>query len=159
MIHPRPCLVLDTNTILRGIIHPHSPSGLVLDACLRKRFSTLLSRPVRAEYAKVLAYPEIVALNPALTPERIREVLKRFSYVADLPPAPARPFSYPRDPTDTKFLELAIAGQASHLISHDKDLLSLPQSHSLPARTLRRRCPHLHILTAADFLRSLATPP
>lgn len=45
-----------------------------------------------------------------------------------------------RDPRDDKFLELAVSGQATHLITGDKDLLALN-----PFRGVR-------ILTPDDFL-------
>jgi predicted nucleic acid-binding protein len=46
-----------------------------------------------------------------------------------------------RDPKDDKFLELAIAGKASHIISGDQDLLMLSPFHGVA------------ILTPVDFLR------
>ena len=47
-----------------------------------------------------------------------------------------------RDPKDNKFLELAIAADASCIITGDKDLLALHPFRKIP------------ILTAADFLNS-----
>jgi putative PIN family toxin of toxin-antitoxin system len=46
-----------------------------------------------------------------------------------------------RDPRDDKFLELAAAGRATHVVSGDADLLELH-----PFRTVR-------IVTPAEFLR------
>jgi predicted nucleic acid-binding protein len=46
-----------------------------------------------------------------------------------------------RDPRDDKFLELAAAGRATHVVSGDADLLELH-----PFRTAR-------IVTPAEFLR------
>ena len=47
-----------------------------------------------------------------------------------------------RDPKDNKFLELAIAGNASCIVTGDNDLLVLNPFNKIP------------ILTPADFLRS-----
>jgi putative PIN family toxin of toxin-antitoxin system len=46
-----------------------------------------------------------------------------------------------RDPKDDKFLELAIAGKATHIVSGDQDLLTLSPFRGIV------------ILTPADFLR------
>jgi predicted nucleic acid-binding protein len=43
-------------------------------------------------------------------------------------------FEFPRDPKDAKFVELAIAGDATHIITGDKDLLSLPTGHGDAAK-------------------------
>ena len=45
-----------------------------------------------------------------------------------------------RDPRDNKFLELAVSGQASHIISGDMDLLTLHPFRGIP------------ILSPQDFL-------
>jgi putative PIN family toxin of toxin-antitoxin system len=51
-----------------------------------------------------------------------------------------------RDPKDNKFLELAVSGQASHILTGDADLLALH-----PFRGLS-------ILTPRDFCVSVADP-
>jgi predicted nucleic acid-binding protein len=50
-------------------------------------------------------------------------------------------------------LELAIEGSASHLVTFDNDLLSLPLGHGDPAKRFRQRLPALRILRPAEFLR------
>ena len=49
-----------------------------------------------------------------------------------------------RDPTDDKFMELAINGHADQIISGDADLLALNPSRHIP------------IVLAADFVADLA---
>ena len=48
-----------------------------------------------------------------------------------------------RDPKDNKFLELAVSGQASHIITGDGDLLALHPFQSIP------------IVTPQNFLRQV----
>jgi predicted nucleic acid-binding protein len=50
-----------------------------------------------------------------------------------------------RDPTDDKFLELAVNGRADLIISGDRDLLALDPFRSIP------------IITPAAFMRDLAS--
>jgi len=40
-----------------------------------------------------------------------------------------------RDPDDNKFLELAVGGNATHIISGDKDLLALNPFRGIPVLT------------------------
>jgi putative PIN family toxin of toxin-antitoxin system len=51
-----------------------------------------------------------------------------------------------RDPDDDKFLEVAVNGHATHLVTGDRDLLALHPFRGIP------------ILTPADFLASVSPP-
>ena len=64
-------------------------------------------------------------------------------------------FEYPRDPKDEKFVELAIYGGATHIVSADKDLLSLQTGHGDAAKRFRRRAALTRILEPKDFLAEL----
>lgn len=52
-----------------------------------------------------------------------------------------------RDPDDDKFLELAVSGSATHIISGDDDLQVLDPFRGIP------------VLSAREFLKSLADSP
>jgi putative PIN family toxin of toxin-antitoxin system len=113
----------------------------------------LLSRPVIAEYRDVLSREELTNQHPAITTQAVKLLVERLRYFADLvDPVRAR-FRYDRDPADECFIELAISGAATHLVTHDKDLLSLPRGHSEPAKRLRQRRPGLRVLKPGDLLR------
>jgi predicted nucleic acid-binding protein len=62
-------------------------------------------------------------------------------------------FHYPRDPLDAKFIELAIAGRATHLITHDADLLDLPHGRDDAAKRFRQRLPNLEVIDSMEFNR------
>ena len=146
-------LVLDTNTLLSGLAHSNSASGRVLDHCENRRVLLLLSRPVQGEYRRVLGSVEMLRLNPQITPEAIELVLRRLRYVGeDLGRTKTR-FRFDRDPDDQPFLQLAIAGAASHIVTSDKDLLSLALGHDDAARRFRQRMPGTRVLRPAAFLR------
>ncbi len=66
---------------------------------------------------------------------------------------PTAYFEYRRDPRDQKFLELAISLKATHIISSDRDLLSLPQNASDAGKRFRQRLPGVEIMEAGGFLR------
>ena len=145
-------VVLDTNILLRGLVNLRSNSGSVVDACDRRAVVLLLSKPVLNEYRFVLTSPEVTQRYPELTEERIEVALRRLTYVGDVFRSLRRRFPYPRDPGDEKFIELAIAGEATHIITGDRDLLVLSSGRGGVAKRLRQQAPSLKITTAADFL-------
>ena len=63
-------------------------------------------------------------------------------------------FSYPRDPKDEPYVNLAVAAGLRYLVSRDKDLLDLMQDPSF-----QQRFPDLMILDPVTFLRALSSEP
>ena len=107
----------------------------------------LLSRAVLREYRDVLGRDELTRQHPAITPEVVELVIERLRYFADvINPVRAR-FRYQRDPDDECFIELAISGAATHIVTHDNDLLSLPNEHSDVGKRFRQRLPAVRVCT------------
>jgi predicted nucleic acid-binding protein len=48
-------------------------------------------------------------------------------------------FVFPRDPADAMLIELAIDARATHIVSYDADLLSLPTSRGDAGKRFRQR--------------------
>jgi len=97
----------------------------------------LLSSEVLKEYLRVLSYPKF-----RLTREEIKSLIE----------VEVMPFSEPvkirtrlriidEDPSDNKFLELAVDGRADVLVSGDKHLLGLASYEGI------------EIITVAEFLK------
>jgi putative PIN family toxin of toxin-antitoxin system len=150
-----PRLVLDTNIVLRGVANADSAAGRVLRMCDLRVVMIILSKSVLAEYRAVLRNPDVVGHHSAITPQSVELLLRRLRYVSDWhAPVPAR-FRFARDPGDEPFIELAIAGRATHLITFDNDLLSLPRGFSDAARRFRQRLPSAKIIDPAEFLKRL----
>lgn len=148
-------LVLDTNTLLSGLAHRNSASGRVLEKCESRSVVLLMSRPVQAEYRRVLGSAEILRRNPEITQEAIELVLRRLRYVGEYLRQIKAKFRFERDPDDEPFIELAIAGGASHIVTSDNDLLSLIGGRDDAARRFRQRMPGIRVLRPAGFLRDL----
>jgi putative PIN family toxin of toxin-antitoxin system len=89
----------------------------------------LMSRPIQADYRRVLGSPEILRRNPQITQESIELVLRRLRYVGQYCGHVTTRFRFERDRDDEPFIELAIEGAASHLVTTDDDLLDLMQGH------------------------------
>jgi uncharacterized protein len=146
-------VVLDTNVLLRGMLNARSAAGRVVDACDSREFLLLLSRSLLAEYRTVLTHPEIASRHPELTSERVELVLRRLRYVGDILRCHSH-FEFARDPKDEKLIELAIEGRATHIVTADNDLLSLPSGRSDASRRFRQRLHGVQVLTPTDFLGS-----
>ena len=146
-------LVLDTNTLLSGMANQHSASGQLLALCENRRAVLLMSRPVQAEYRRVLGSTEMLRRNPQITQEAIELVLRRFRFVGEYLGHIKARFRFDRDPDDEPFIELAIDGSASHLVTNDNDLLSLVRGHDEAAKRFRQRLPALRVLRAGEFIR------
>ena len=137
-------VVVDTNVLLAlwlfrdPVVEP-----------LHAAFASGQLRPVRsaatdAEFAEVLARPELFSVDP----ERQLRLLEAWQAVAILAEAgQVAPWTC-RDPPDQKFLDLAFSIKASWLITRDRDLLKL-------ARKTRRQ--GLMIVTPENWVTLGAT--
>jgi putative PIN family toxin of toxin-antitoxin system len=146
-------LVLDTNAILRGLISTVSAAGRLLELVERRQVLGLVSRPVLGEYRNILTDAKIMRRYPVLNVPRIDRTLLRLRYVCDFIRNPDVTFEYSRDTRDSKFIELAIAGHATHIISYDDDILSLPTGNTDASRRFRQRMPGAAVLRGGDYLR------
>lgn len=110
------------NILVRGAIasHPNSASKSVVDAIFAGSFLLLLSRETLFEIQRVLSEEEIRTMHGwsdelILSFCRALEVKGRMLETTTVVPA-----SLTRDVTDTKFVALAIDGQADYLVTLDR---------------------------------------
>jgi putative PIN family toxin of toxin-antitoxin system len=149
-------LVLDTNVLLAGLAAESSASQRIVDLLSARKAIPLLSRPVVGEYREVLLHPQIAGRFPKLTPKRVERALNRLRYVGEEILTDPFRFVFERDPRDAKFIELAIAGSATHIISLDNDILSLPTAKEDAGKRFRQRLRHTQVLRPAEFLGQFA---
>src|SRR5262249_11838655 len=145
-------LVLDTNVLLAGLVSKASASQKVVDSLQARKAIPLVSPPVLAEYRAVLLHPAIIARFAHLTPRRVELALHRLRYVGDECRTGRVKFELDRDPRDAMFIELAIAGEATHLITMDLDLLSLPTARTDAGKRFRQRLGRLVVQTPQSFI-------
>jgi putative PIN family toxin of toxin-antitoxin system len=136
------------------MVNARSASGAVLQACDRREVVLLLSRPAMTEYRAILRMPYVVAKYPELSREKVEWTLRRLRFVADVVNCSSTHFEFPRDPKDAKWIELCIAGDATHLITADNDLLSLQAGRDDASKRFRQRLPHLKILEPVEFMKT-----
>lgn len=113
--------VLDTNVLLALWLF-RDPVVEPLHAALAAgRLQAVRSAATDAEFAEVLARPELFSVEP----ERQIRLLDAWQSMA-LPLTEIRSALWIcRDPLDQKFLDLAVSAQAGWLITRDRDLLKL----------------------------------
>jgi putative PIN family toxin of toxin-antitoxin system len=112
--------VIDTNVIVSSFLSPQSIASRILDLWKENAFELLVSEAIIEEYQRVLAYPKF-----RITPDEIARFVKRLRKNTHLIP-PQEPLTVIKaDPSDNKFIECAVYGEADTLVSADKDVLNL----------------------------------
>ena len=123
-------VVVDTNVVVSAVLLPRSVPRQALDQ-VWEHGTMLISSTTVAELHDVLRRPRFdtyVRANERLefltTLVRDAEWVEITHLVTDC-----------RDPKDNKFLELALSGQATHIVSGDEDLLMLHPFWGIPILT------------------------
>ena len=106
------------------------------------------------EYRRVLRH--LMAWDESITDFQIESLLRKLRYLGEYYRQVSSTFEFARDPTDAKMIELAIEGNATHLITYDQDLLSLPGSRTDAGKRFRQRLRHLWVGRSDDFCREEA---
>ena len=125
--------VVDTNTIISGILLPQSVPGRLL-RYLAARATLIFSPPTRDELLGVISREKFDRYVAADARERVITILVRDGEIV----TPKRFFHACRDPRDDKFLDAAYAGKADCLISGDHDLIVLREFEGIPILNARR---------------------
>ena len=123
-------VVMDTSVVVSAALLPSSRPGQALDYAIEQR-AILLSAATFAELVEVLWRPRF---DRYLSDARRRELLNDLERVANRVAITHR-IAACRDPKDDKFLELAVSGNASHIITGDNDLLALHPFRNIPIIT------------------------
>ncbi len=130
--------VFDTNVIVSALLFEQWNPGQALYKALNES-EILLSEEVASEIKDVLSREKFARYITWEERELFLQLLIQETTLVEI----TEKIQECRDPKDNKFLELAVSGAASHLITGDPDLLVLD-----PFRGIR-------ILTPRQFLDSL----
>jgi uncharacterized protein len=119
-------VVVDTNVFVSAALKDRSFPALALHV-VAQRGTLLKSAATEGQLIEVLARPRIAALVAPEAAEWMRTLLLAAETVVITERIAAC-----RDPTDDKFLELAVNGQADMIVSGDADLLVLNPFRGIP---------------------------
>ena len=112
-------IILDTNVFISGIFFSGPPSQ-ILKAWGNQRFQIALSRQILDEYQRVAEN-----LSSKFPTVDIVPILELVTIHAQFVDTQGFDFNVCEDPDDDKFIECAVAGKCTTIISGDKHLLSL----------------------------------
>jgi putative PIN family toxin of toxin-antitoxin system len=124
--------VFDTNVLVSAFLVPDSKPRRALEL-VRRKGAVLLSAATLVELREVLDRPRILRYTSNQLVEPFLAVLARGAEWVNV----TSTIAACRDPKDDKFLELAVDGRATHIITGDFDLLTLN-----PFREIRILSPH-----------------
>ena len=135
-----PRVVLDTN-VLVSALGWRGPSHSIVEKCQTGEIRLLLSLEILRELERVLRYPKL-----GFSEEEIAEYLGLLAQIADLVEPGFRLSVVEEDPSDNRFLECALAGEADYVVSGDRHLKALGSFEGIP------------ILPPQEFLEVLEEP-
>ena len=147
--------VFDCNFLLQAAFRRSSFAAECLQMVDAGQVELYASAETLDEIQEVISRPDIQDTFRTLL-EVVAEAfllrLRRVSrVVSDVPPV----FTYPRDPTDEPYLNLALAVKANYIVSQDKDLLQLMTDHTIEAKEFRQRLRNVKIVTPMQFVKSV----
>jgi len=128
----QPRLVLDTNLVLSALVCSSERAARWRMMWQRRLILPLVSQATAAELMRALAYPKF-KLGSAEQEELLADYLPSCEVVSVPQPPPVTPPC--RDPADTAFLILALAGKADAIVTGDKDWLALAGIFACPILT------------------------
>ncbi|MBM4308165.1 MAG: putative toxin-antitoxin system toxin component, PIN family [Deltaproteobacteria bacterium] len=119
-------VVLDTNVFVSGVFFG-GPPRKILEAWRDDKIQLLLSPEILEEYQRVLH--ELAVAFSSIEVETLLDFLILHSEI--VVPLPLHPVIQ-ADPSDNKFLECAVSGKATCIVSGDKHLLKLVKFREIP---------------------------
>ncbi len=130
-------LVLDTNTVVSGLIWPGGPPAQLIEAAEAGRVDLVSSPALLAELQGVLERRRFAA---QLTKRHLSPAVLFDGYAALVTIIQVKNLAEPasRDPDDDKVLACALAGKADAIVSGDDDLLTLSDFRGIPILTAAR---------------------
>jgi len=144
--------VFDCVVLLQAAANPQGAAGACLAFVETGHVKLFVSPPIIDEARDVFTRPETRKRFPQLTEDKVdRYLLKVVSLATFLQDVPAA-MQLPRDPTDEPYLNLAVAAQASFIVTRDGDMLSLMKDAAF-----RSGHPTLTIIEPPAFLTHVRT--
>jgi putative PIN family toxin of toxin-antitoxin system len=131
-----PRLVIDTNVFVSGLISGDGPPALILRAVRNKRAIHVVSDPIVEEYLRVLDYPRIRKFRN-ITDAFVADIAAYLVYQTERVELRSQ-IRMSADPDDDVFLNTAVDGRATLLVTGDKtDLPALRRVESIPIVSAR----------------------
>jgi putative PIN family toxin of toxin-antitoxin system len=122
-------VVLDANVLISAVISPKGSAASVLLLWEQEQFELIISLPIIEEVYRVLNYPKIKD-KYHLTDASINTIIAYLATAITVQPKETLSV-IEKDPSDDKYLECALAGEAQYIVSGDTHLLNLGAFRSI----------------------------
>lgn len=150
-----PGVVVDCMVFVQAAANQKSPAARIFDLLDEGKITLYVSKVILAEARHVLNRPEVRAGLRNLTDVTVEALFERLDQHATLIRQVPKRFTYPRDPKDAPYINLAIETQAHYLVSRDNDLLDLMKWEKEDGREFQKRFRFLQIVTPENFLAAV----
>jgi putative PIN family toxin of toxin-antitoxin system len=138
---------------LQGAARESGPAGRCFRLMDDGALTLYLCDQILAEITEVLRRPKLQQRFPTLTADRVDAFLGRLQKKAILINSVPEVFTYPRDPDDEPYINLALASHAHYLVTWDKDMLDMADDDTTDGKSFRQNFPDLRIVDPVTFLR------
>ena len=154
MSRHRAGVVLDCMVYVQAAANAKSTAARLLDLIDSADLTLFVSRETLYEVRETLDDPEVRANLPGITDARVRILFMRLEKKAILIKQVPKRFEYSRDPKDEPYINLALAADATYIVSRDSDndLLDLMDWTTEEGREFQKRFRFLKIVTPEMFL-------
>ncbi len=111
-------IVVDTSILISALIGHRGPNREIIRCCLNGVYKPLISNALFLEYEDVIARPRVQQKCP-ITGDEIRTLLNAFYSICDWTPIYYLWRPNLLDEDDNFLIELALAGNATHIITNN----------------------------------------
>lgn len=119
-------VVLDANVLISALISSRGAPARVLELWEHDRFNLVVSPPILEELERVIHYPRI-RQRYNMPDADITQYLQLIRSGAIVVQPSVEITVIDRDPSDNRYLECAVEGSASYVVSDDRHLLDLEE--------------------------------
>lgn len=151
-----PITVFDCCVFLQALMSKSGPAVRCMELVETNRIRLVMSEEILTEIKDVISRLALVLMNPHLTDLKVENLIDMLLAKAEFVDQVPKRFSYPRDPNDEPYINLAIETKAAFIVSRDNDLLKLMSDHSEDAKDFRRRFRRIKIVDPVEFLSIIA---
>ncbi len=154
MPRTKPTVIFDCNIVWQAFFFAHGVAGKCKKLVDEGRITLVLSAVVLDEMREVMTRPEMLERYGA-TSEMVDAYLQNLKQISIALRSVPKVFSYPRDPDDEPYINLAVAAGADYIVTRDKDLLDLMTGYTDEAKEFRQRFRPLRVVDPVAFLREI----
>ena len=110
-------VVLDANVFVSAVLNPRGTPAQILTAWHAEQFYLVISPAILKEIDRVLHYPRILKRH-RWQPEQMQIFVEDLGHLAIPTPGERRLNVIAEDPSDNRYLECAIDGEAEYIVNY-----------------------------------------